>query len=286
VMRRAPAVAGTFYSGDEKRLRAEIEGLFLGQLGPGRIPVAPEGRTGSVLGLVSPHAGFVYSGYAAASAFCCLAEDGAPEVAAIIGPNHYGVGAPVAIVEQGIWETPLGDLRIAEEPAARLARACSYVRIDASAHRMEHSLETQTPFLRYIAGDRTSILPIALSLPANSQTRPMIEDLGRALAEALDGVDAVVIASTDMTHYEPKAVAQRKDSLAIQAIEALDSARLIDVVNRQSISMCGAAPAAVAIEACRRMGAVRGELLQYYTSGDITGDTAQVVGYAALGLRR
>jgi MEMO1 family protein len=284
-MRRQPAVAGMFYSRDPDQLRAEIEHAFLGKLGPGALPsVSPE-RVGNVLGIISPHAGYMYSGFAAAHAFSALAKDGMPEVAVIIGPNHRGMGVPLAIVEKGFWDTPLGEIAIDEGVSASLLRDCRYVQADASAHASEHSLEVQAPFLQYLAQGKTRIVPIAVGIGPRDAAS-VVAELGACIAAAVNGADAVIIASTDMTHYESKSSAASKDALAINALESLDSGRLLEVVVGAGITMCGAVPAAIAVEACRRMGAGKAELLTYYTSGDVTGDTSQVVGYAAMKITR
>lgn len=285
-IKRRPAVAGMFYSEDRTRLRQEIEHAFLGRFGPGRLPVASATGPGNVIGIVSPHAGYMYSGYAAAAAFNALAEDGIPELAVILGPNHRGLGIPAAIMEQGTWETPLGEIRIDGEVSACLLRSCPYLRADEFAHRQEHSIEVQAPFLQFIGGDRTKIAPITIAVAPGPEAKPLAEHLGGAIAAAIEGRRAVVIASTDMTHYESKAAAQRKDAAAIEAMSALDGGRLLDVVGDLRISMCGAVPAAVALDACKRLGAGKAELLRYYTSGDITGETERVVGYAAMKIMR
>ena len=285
-MSRPPAVAGTFYNHDQSGLLRELEEAFLGPLGPGKLPEASPTRLGRVVGLVSPHAGYVYSGYAAATAFSALAEDGVPDVAIIIGPNHRGLGIPAATMEQGKWETPLGEIRIDGDVTACLLRNCPYLQADASAHRLEHSVEVQVPFLQFISGSLTRIVPITIAVAATSEAKVLADSLGGAIADALRGRSAVVIASTDMTHYESKAAARQKDEAAIEAVLSLDAGRLLDVVSGRRISMCGAVPTAVALVACKEMGADGAELLRYYTSGDITGEADQVVGYAALKIVR
>lgn len=284
-MRRKPAVAGMFYSRDPEQLRAEIEHAFLGELGPGALPSVSPLRIGKVLGIVSPHAGYMYSGYAAAHAFAALAEDGMPDVAVIIGPNHRGMGVPLAIVEKGFWDTPLGEIAIDEGVSASLLRNCRYMQADASAHASEHSLEVQAPFLQYLAPGKTRIVPIAVGIGPRDAAS-VVAELGACIAAAVEGTDAVIIASTDMTHYESKASAQSKDALAIEALKTLDSGELLDVVVKAGITMCGAVPAAIAADACQKMGAGKAELLTYYTSGDVTGDISQVVGYAAMKIIR
>jgi len=151
---------------------------------------------------------------------------------------------------------------------------------------LEHSVEVQVPFLQFISDSRTRIVPITIAVAATSEAKVLADSLGAAIADALRGRSAVVIASTDMTHYESKAAARQKDEAAIEAILSLDGGRLLDVVSERRISMCGVVPTAVALAACREMGATGAELLRYYTSGDITGEADQVVGYAALKIVR
>jgi len=299
---REPAVAGTFYDGAPEGLRRSLDALFLGRLGPGRLP--PRRAEGSaqtfegretdtadlglrnIVALVSPHAGYQFSGYAAAAAYLDLAEDGIPDSVVIIGPNHHGYGAAVAMMREGAWQTPLGEVEIDSELADRVLTGSRYLAVDSTAHRLEHSLEVQVPFLQHIGGSRTKIVPITVSALSPTDAVELASDLGRAIASAVAGRNAVVIASTDFTHYEPQASAEEKDRLAIQAIEELDAEKLLANVERYHITMCGAVPTAVAITAAKALGAVSASLLSYYTSGDVLGDPSQVVGYAALKLCR
>ena len=280
-MIRQPAVAGTFYDADPEELRKTIRTCFLGSYGPGCLPTPAPAVTRDIVGLISPHAGYRFSGYAAASAFCALAQDGLPDTAVLIGPNHRGVGPPAAIMSSGTWRTPLGEAEVDSEVARAALEACDLLHDDERAHLAEHSLEVQVPFLQYI-GARAKIVPIVLSILSWEEAGVYAERIGRAIAEALEGKNGVVIASTDFTHYEPKAVAERMDREAIAAIESLDYRGLLDVVADKDISMCGAVPTATTLVACSVLGARRAELLSYYTSGDVIGDMSQVVGYGAL----
>jgi MEMO1 family protein len=283
---REPAVAGMFYDADPAELSGSIDALYLGRFGPGRLPVPAPRAIHSILGLVVPHAGFRFSGYAAASAYLALAEDGVPQTAVLIGPNHRGIGSTAAIVTDGTWRTPLGDVAIDTDLAEAVLAASSFLRSDASAHRQEHSLEVHLPFIQRISENRMKIVPITVSALHPDDARRAASDLGTALASAVRGRDAVLVASTDLSHYEPKHFAQEQDRLAIDRIERLDAAGLLDTVDRHEISMCGAVPTAAVVESARALGADRGELLSYYTSGDILGDPSQVVGYASLKLVR
>lgn len=291
---RRPAVAGMFYEGEREALIGSIERCFLSRLGPGRIDVRSkriedrrEGEKGRrVLGLVCPHAGYVYSGMAAAWAYDALASDGAADLAVILGPNHHGMGERVAVSAASEWITPLGSVPVDQEAAEAIVSSSRFARRDDAAHLREHSIEVQLPFLQYMVGERTAIVPIAIAhLPADDAVA-LASDLGPAIASAIEGTNAVVIASTDFTHYESHSSAEVKDTAAIERILALDSRGLLEVVERRSITMCGAVGTAVMIEACKQMGATSARQLTYYTSGDVSGDRQQVVGYAAVSVER
>ena len=284
-MIRRPAVAGMFYDQDPDDLRETLDVCFLGPYGPGRLPTPAPIVTRNMVGLVCPHAGYRFSGYAAAHAYAELADDGLPDTAVLIGPNHRALGVGAAIVTNGKWLTPLGEVEIDSEVAAAILDASDLVREDEIAHAAEHSLEVQIPFLQYMNA-RTKIVPIVISILAWEDARLYAEELGRVVAKALEGRNAVIIASTDLTHYETKAEAHRKDGEAIAAIQSLDYAGLLEVVERMDISMCGVTPVAISLAAEAALGAKRAELLSYYTSGDIIGDMSQVVGYAALKIVR
>ena len=281
-MNRRPAVAGMFYEADPEALCAQLEGCFLGPLGPGALPEVNASGPRSVVGLVVPHAGVMYSGYAAAHAYRHLAEDGPVDVAVILCPNHHGVGHDNALWPAGQWLTPLGTVPIAEDVCAALLARCPLLRADPVAHVQEHGIEVQLPFLQMLYGDRISLVPIAMK-------RYSLEGctaLGEAVGAALAGRNAVVIASSDFSHYESAAVAREQDAYALGAIEALDPGELFRRVRERSISTCGFGPVAAMLAAMRSLGARRAEVLAYTTSGDVTGDQDRVVGYAALKVSR
>lgn len=282
-MIRRPAVAGTFYEDTEGELKESIDACFLGPYGPGKLADPAPFITRNITGLVAPHAGYRFSGYAAASAYYALAEDGAPDTVVILGPNHRGLGAQAAIMTEGSWETPLGNAEVDSEVAESILKASELLRDDPRAHIPEHSIEVQIPFLQTISR-KIKIVPIIISVLAWEDGMLFAENIGRGIAKALVGRNAVVIASTDFTHYESKSAAEKKDKDAIGAILALDSGQLLDTVVQKGITMCGAVPTAAAIIAAKALGATSGELLSYYTSGDILGDTSQVVGYGAIAM--
>jgi AmmeMemoRadiSam system protein B len=269
------------FDADPAELRESIDASFLGPFGPGRLPLPAPIVTRDIVGLVCPHAGYMFSGSAAAAAFAELADDGLPDSAVIIGPNHRGDGAPAAIMSSGTWQTPLGDVEIDSETAAAIRDASGLVQEDETAHLREHSVEVQIPFLQYLS-PRIRIVPILLSIRSREDGLLFAENVGKAIAEAVDGKNAVVIASTDFTHYETKHTAEQQDEQAMSAIARLDYSGLLDIVERKGISMCGVVPTAAAIVACLGLGAKRAERLAYYTSGDIIGETSQVVGYGSL----
>lgn len=290
-MTRQAVVAGQFYSGTREGLIREIEGCFASRLGPGtstRTADRPRSGPGGshVVGLVCPHAGYVYSGAAAAWAYDALAANTIPDVAVILGPNHYGLGPAAALSPDDEWTTPLGKLEVDTETAQAILRRSRYCETNGLAHAREHSIEVQLPFIQYIAGDAVRIVPISISHLREDDALALVDDLGNAIAEAIETKSAVVIASSDFTHYESKTAAAAKDALAIERILALDAVGLIRTVYSRNITMCGVIGTAVMLEACVRLGAQSARKLTYYTSGDVTGDIDQVVGYAALSIER
>ena len=285
-MVRQPMWAGSFYEADPEALRKRISGSFKSSLGPGRLPEAKPGRAGKVLGVVSPHAGYMYSGPGAANSFYAIAEDGTPEIAVILGPKHRRQGAELAIDASDEWITPLGKVAVDKETAAEIVSACGLLEMDSTAHIYEHSLEVQVPFLQFAFGNGIRIIPIAVGLSPYEDIAGAAAEIGRAVASAIRGKNAALIASTDFTHQEPLASAERKDSQAIAAIEKMDAPLLLETVRKQRITMCGAAPTAIAIEACKELGASKAELLSYFTSAEETGDSSSVVGYGSLRIIR
>lgn len=279
---RRPCQAGGFYAGTERALRREVEGCFLHPLGPRSVPKAVERGARSLVALVCPHAGYTYSGHVAAHAYHQLAGDGAPEAVVLLGPNHTGLGSGVSLYREGAWRTPLGDVQVDSELATRIQRASRYVDIDEGGHRFEHSIEVQLPFLQYLFGEGLRIVPISMLM----QDLVVSRDVGGAVAEAASGRDILVIASTDLTHYEPATVAEAKDRVAIDAILRMDEEKLHSAVESGHISMCGYGPTSAAIVAAKGLDARRAQLLCYRTSGDVTGDRSQVVGYASLTMAR
>ncbi len=279
-MIRRPAVAGAFYEADPEALKRRIEWCFSHELGPGSIPSMGSGRT--IEGVIAPHAGFMYSGPVAAHAYHELVTDGIPETVIIICPNHTGMGSGVSIMHRGAWETPLGTVEIDTELADAVIRESGIIDPDPSAHSREHSCEVHLPFIQYFTDD-FSIVPVTMWM----QDQETAADVGHAVASAIErtGIDAVVVASTDFTHYSPQDLAVRNDNLIIERIRAMDDTGMYAVISELNATMCGYGPVAANIISSRLRGAAECRLLKHATSGDITGDYSSVVGYASLVLR-
>ncbi|MFQ6076695.1 MAG: AmmeMemoRadiSam system protein B [Candidatus Bathyarchaeia archaeon] len=279
---RRPCQAGVFYAGTARALRRQVEGCFLHHLGPGAVPKVEERGPRDLVALVCPHAGYMYSGHVAAHAYHQLAMDGIPESVVILGPNHTGFGSGISLYIEGAWRTPLGDAQIDSELATQIQRSSRFVDIDEGGHRYEHSIEVQLPFLQYLFGDAFKIVPISMMI----QDLEVSRDIGEAIAKAAPGRDVLVIASTDLTHYEPMVAANAKDRMVIEAILQMNEEKLHSTVESKSISMCGYGPTSAAIVAAKGLDAKTAQLLCYGTSGDVTGDRSQVVGYASLTMVR
>lgn len=275
---RHPSQAGAFYAGTAQSLKAQIEGCFTHRFGPGKLPKVVEDGLRNVVGLICPHAGYMYSGPVAAHAYYNLAVDGKPDVVVIFGPNHTGRGSALALMTEGVWRTPLGDVEIDTLTAKQIVGESRIVDVDDSAHTFEHSIEVQLPFLQYLYGSTFKFVPICFLMQDLESSR----EVGRAVAKALSGKNSLIIASTDMTHYEPHERAQRKDKMAIDAVAKMDEELYYSTVESQNISTCGYGPTVAVITAAKLLGAKRAQLLCYKTSGDMISDFSSVVGYASM----
>jgi len=260
---RPPAVAGAFYPAAPDQLTAMLREL-----------TPPSTASQKAIALIGPHAGYIYSGRVAGESY---ARASLPERFIILCPNHRGWGAPVAIMSEGRWRTPLGDVPIDSELAARLRSASMLFEEDSIAHAQEHSLEVHLPFLQYLKRE-FRFVPVSVG----NVSLPELLQIGAAIARVIKEceTDIMIISSTDMTHYEPADVARQKDEKAIAAILRLDPTELHEVVRRNGITMCGVAPTTAALAAARDLGGKRAELVLYGNSGDVTGDYKSVVGYA------
>ncbi|KUO42556.1 MAG: hypothetical protein APZ16_02460 [Candidatus Hadarchaeum yellowstonense] len=278
---RSPVVAGQFYAGSRAELLRQIEECYLSEHGPGKLPTVKRGPR-RLVGLVSPHAGYMYSGPVAAHGFARIAEDGIPRSVVILGPNHTGAGSGVAIMTSGKWKTPLGEIEIDRELGEGIRLASEIIDVDHLAHAYEHSIEVQLPFLQHIFGNAFKMVPICMML----QDEQTSLEVGDAIAEAAVGKDVLILASTDFTHYEPQRSAVEKDKKVIEKIIKMDPSGVVRIVDEEGITMCGYGPVAAMLQAAKKLGAKKAELLKYATSGDTAGPMAQVVGYASIAVSK
>lgn len=264
-MRRVPAVAGKFYYDSPKMLQSQVKRYIEEGL-----------RREKVIGIMSPHAGLMYSGAVAGAVYSRIEF---PRTFILIGPNHTGLGKPLSIMASGEWEMPNGVVTVDGFLATNIMDASSQIEEDPVAHLREHSLEVQIPFMQYFSKD-FSIVPIVMMLTDLDSCL----EVGRAVAEAVrkTSYPTVVVASSDMTHYEPDSMARQKDKKAIDKVLALDPEGLHKVVKKERISMCGYAPTVAMLKASLLLGAKSAELVKYSTSGDTSRDYSYVVGYAGV----
>lgn len=273
--------AGSFYASTKKALKRQIENCFTHKLGPGKIPIVQEGPR-NIVGLICPHAGYMYSGPVAAHSYYSLATDGKPDVVVILGPNHSGYGSGLAVMKEGVWRTPLGDVHVDEETADRILRNSKIIDVDWLAHAYEHSIEVQLPFLQYLYGSTFKFVPISLLM----QDFKSSHEVGQAVAESLKRKNALIIASTDMTHYEPHEIAEEKDRKVLDALEKLNEKEFYSTIEGYNVTACGYGPVVTLLTAARLLGANKGQILCYRTSGDVTGDFSSVVGYASVAIAK
>ncbi|MCP4152573.1 MAG: AmmeMemoRadiSam system protein B [bacterium] len=263
-MNRRPAVAGSFYPGIENVLRNELEQF---------ITVSEEKK--KVKGLISPHAGYIYSAGCAGKGFGLVEV---PDTVIILGVNHRGMGMSFAVDYNDTWSTPLGDIAIDKDLAKRLGGDSDIFDLDPSAGMMEHSLEVQVPFIQHL-NPNAKILPVTIS---SMSLEPLIAG-GKEIAQLIKGRDDVlIVASTDMSHYVDAETAKREDQKAIDRILAMDPEGLLNTVRCERISMCGVAPTTMMLVAAKELGATTSEVVQYTNSGEASGDFSQVVGYLSM----
>jgi predicted class III extradiol MEMO1 family dioxygenase len=293
-MLRHPAVAGQFYKGSSESLKKQVSEFII-----------PHASRIKALGILSPHAGLIYSGSVAGAVYSRIEL---PDTFVLIGPNHTGLGAPISLMARGAWETPLGTVGIDEGLAALILSKSPRIQEDSLAHLREHSLEVQLPFIQYLKQD-FKIVPIQM-LDTRLDT---CQEVGRAVAAAIressqeSGVRSqgegqkerrsaegnseprtpnsklpLIIASSDMSHYERAAVAKEKDFKALHHILNLDPEALYRTIKKDGITMCGFGPAVAMLIACKILGATKAELIKYANSGEVSGDFEQVVGYAGV----
>lgn len=264
---RMPAVSGSFYPSSAVELKEQIS-LFIDK----------KAHKVGAIACMLPHAGYIYSGRVAAETISYVHIK---ERIILLGPNHTGVGSKFSIMSQGIWQTPLGNIEIDEELASRILRHTEYMEDDRFAHLYEHSLEVELPILQYI-NCNFKIIPIVISSNEVETLKRVGISIAAAITEAGLKDSVLIVASSDMSHYEPLVSAKKKDAVAIDSILALDEDKLMKKVAELNISMCGYAPVTVMLTAAKLLGAKTAKLIKYQTSADVTKDKNSVVGYAGI----
>jgi len=264
-MVRAPAVAGQFYDGTKAGLRSQVERC-----------VEPGAEKAEAKAVLVPHAGLMYSGPVAGAVYSRIKF---PETFVLIGPNHTGMGERLSMMREGEWQIPTATLAVDEKLAASVMKNCPSIAEDPLAHRYEHSLEVQLPFIAHFAPG-AGIVPICV-MPTGVEE---LVELGEGIAMAVwgAGYPVVVVASSDMSHFIPDAMARENDRMALDRVLALDPRGLYATVTEHGISMCGYVPATIMLSAALALGAAKAELVRYSTSGEVSGDYQSVVGYAGV----
>jgi len=269
-MTRQPAVAGQFYPAAEAEVGAALDAL-----------IHPASDRRKAIAVVSPHAGWTYSGETAGLIYSNVEI---PDRVILVGPNHHGVGSRYAVYSSGSWHTPVGDVSVAEPLASALLDNCELLAEDTQAHAQEHSLEVQLPMLLR-ANPNVRVVPVLIGGKwPESGGRGELRQIGAAIALAVQdyGRPVLLLASTDLNHYEDQETSKIKDKLVLDAVVRLDEDALMDRVIDVEVSMCGVASTYIVLHAAKKLGAKRAELLDYRTSGDVSGDFAKVVGYGAV----
>jgi len=262
-MSRLPAVANRFYPGNARELISTVREL---------LPVPPPAKQNAI-GVVAPHAGYIYSGSVCAETLNAIHI---PETVVILGPNHHGQGAPISL-STATWQMPMGDIAVNKVFTKNLLEATPIIVEDKSAHRFEHSLEVQLPFLQELQANLT-IVPLVLSHISFAMCKEIAEGLAKAIEQYKKPV--LILASSDMSHYESRENASKKDRLALDRLTALDPEGLYQTVSDNRISMCGVIPVAIMLQASILLGTNTVAISRYTDSGYVSGDTDQVVGYA------
>ena len=272
---RTPAVSGTFYPDGEKELKSLIHDCFTHPIGPGKIP--PTNSEQKIYGVICPHAGFVYSGPVACHSFYSISSS-ASKLAIITGPNHYGIGQSIASMIDTSWKTPLGLMEVDSESALELRDGLDILELDSFSHSKEHSIEVQIPMLQETFSHEMKILPVSLI----NQEQKTATKVGSAIAKIAQKKDALLIGSSDFTHYEENEFAHRQDLALIDPILILDVDEFYKILYERHVTACGFGAIASTMIACKELGATEGKLLKYATSGDVSGDKSSVVGYASI----
>ena len=271
---RPPAVAGMFYNLNPEMLRKQIKSCFEHKLGPKKI------KEEELISAIVPHAGYPYSGPVAAWSYSRMRKANY----IILGPNHTGIGSKFGVMKEGIWKTPLGSAKIEERVAKDLIDNCPLLEYDVLAHESEHSIEVQLPFLQYRFEDNFKFIPICVlnefpSFDFLEECKIVAETIANVIKKQKE--KWIIIASSDFSHYIPYESAYSIDNYVIDAILRLDEKDFFSRLQEKNASVCGFGPIAIAMIAAKELGAKKGKLLKYATSGDVTFDKGAVVGYCS-----
>ena len=274
MMIRRPVVAGQFYPDNKDDLKNMIRYCIEHKYGPGNVsPISDE----KVFGIICPHAGYMYSGPTACHSYRAISYQN-PELVILIGPNHFGIGKNAATMIDAQWQTPLGMVPVDSESAKQIAEISKFIEVDAYSHSQDHSLEVQIPMLQEILSNDFHIVPIILQ----AQNIETAIDVGNAVSEIAKKKNAIIVASSDFTHYEENSFAHHQDKALLEPILDMNIEKFYHVLNERRVTACGYGAMASAMIACKNLGATQGKLLSYATSGDVSGDTESVVGYSAI----
>lgn len=273
-MIRKSVVSGQFYPDVKENLQNMIKSCFEHRYGPGNQPIESSEK---VFGIICPHAGYIYSGPTACHSYKSIDSQNL-ELAIIIGPNHFGVGRDAATMIDAQWQTPLGMVEVDSESAKEITKISKFIEIDEYSHSQDHSLEVQVPMLQSILSNKFQILPIIL----RAQDMETANDVGYVVSEIAKKKKSIIIGSSDFTHYEENSFAHLQDKALIEPILKMDVNRFYEILKEKRITACGFGAIASTMIACKNLGARKGELLSYATSGDVSGNTESVVGYGAI----
>jgi len=273
-MIREPVVAGQFYPGVKEDVQKMIKYCYEHKYGPGTQLIKPRKK---VFGIICPHAGYIYSGPTACHSYKSISSQN-PELVIIIGPNHFGIGRDAATMIDAKWRTPLGLVQVDSEAVQEIEKKSKIIEIDNYSHSQDHSLEVQIPMLQSTLSNEFQILPIILL----AQDLDTARDVGNAISEIAKKKNSIIVGSSDFTHYEENSFAHLQDKALIEPILEMDVERFYHVLKEKRVTACGFGAIASTIIACKNLGATKGELLSYATSGDVSGDMDSVVGYGAI----
>jgi AmmeMemoRadiSam system protein B len=272
---RTPAVAGMFYPKTKQELERTIQNCFLNKYGPGMLPPLHQER--KIFGIICPHAAYQYSGPIAANSYYEISSQ-KPDLVILVGPNHWGIGQDIASMKECTWRTPIGDVDVDTEAAIEINKISKFVELDFFAHTRDHCLEVQIPMLQETFQHKFKILPVILA----DQSINTAMELGKSIARIAKSRKTIVIGSSDFTHYEPNDFAHKQDKALIDTIADLDVNKFYNTLQEKQISACGYGAIASTMVACKELGATKGTLIKYATSGDMSGDKSSVVGYASI----